>query len=488
MRKPATCLARVAAICAVIGCSNMSSAQVYMHYMPWFETPDTLGGNQWGWHWKMNTQNPNIVDSEGRRQIASHYYPKIGPYASSDADVIEYHLLLMKMAGVDGVLIDWYGVQGTNGDIVSLLNNSNALINQVDDFGLEFGVVMEDRFAANVGQTEANVAYLRDNYFNKPEYIRLGMGDDPLLMVFGPIKWQQESQWTQILAQAGGDVNFLTLWYEMNDAGANADGEYPWIYEDEAFDNYQSHLTNFYQNRADDFDVAGGVAFPGFVDFYEEGGVGQIVPFEIPHDDGQTLANTLNLASAYSSEYEFLQLATWNDFGEGTIFEPTVETGFDYLLQLQQFTGVPYGEAELQLVFDLYRARKEFSGDTGIQALLDQASEHLAAFEIGDAQAILNSIYLPGDFDGDGDSDGFDFLVWQQQAGSVGYYPLNTLAADGIADGIVDGKDLAAWEFHYGSGTALSATATVPEPAYASLMLSGIVVSFLRRLKLFRRR
>ena len=52
----------------------------------------------------VNNRNPNIVDATGKRQIASHYYPKIGPYASSDPDVIEYHLLLMKYAGVDGVL------------------------------------------------------------------------------------------------------------------------------------------------------------------------------------------------------------------------------------------------------------------------------------------------------------------------------------------------------------------------------------------------
>src|SRR3954466_15260318 len=82
---------------------------VYMHYMPWFQTPSSLGGtggSQWGWHWKMNTQNPNIVDSSGKRQIATHYYPKIGPYDSSDPSVIEYHLLLMKYSGIDGVMID----------------------------------------------------------------------------------------------------------------------------------------------------------------------------------------------------------------------------------------------------------------------------------------------------------------------------------------------------------------------------------------------
>src|SRR3954468_10841833 len=160
----ATLVFHILAIAAVIGIAPVRAQSVsvpktnpvpvYMHYMPWFQTPASLGGtggSDWGWHWKMNTQNPNIVDASGKRQIASHYYPKIGPYDSSDPDVIEYHLLLMKYAGIDGVMIDWYGAQGTNGDVNSLRVNSENLIRNVDDFGLKFGVVMEDRFWGTLG-------------------------------------------------------------------------------------------------------------------------------------------------------------------------------------------------------------------------------------------------------------------------------------------------------------------------------------------------
>ncbi len=448
-----------------------TSPKVYMHYMPWFDTPQSLGGNNgnsWGGHWNgFGATNPNNIDAQGKREIASKFYPKIGPYQSSDPDVLEYHMLLMKMAGVEGILIDWYGVQGTNGDITKLLNNSNAIVAKTDDFGMDFGVVLEDRFAANTAQVAANVAYLRDNYFNKPEYIRIGADNDPLLAVFGPITQQQPSDWTSILAQAGEDVELLTLWHEINDAGSNATGEYAWIFEDEARDDYLTRLEEFYENRAPTLGTVGGVAYPGFDAF---GGFS----FQIPHDNGQTLANTLALAKQYSSDLDFIQLATFNDFGEGTIFEPTVETGFAYLRQLQMFTGVPYGEAELQLVFDLYRARKEFSDDGTAQTLLDQASAHLLAFEIDDARTIIDSIYPPGDFDGDGDADGADFLLWQRQRGSTGFYPLNTLDADGNADGVVDDKDLLLWQQHLGAIPPLQnlgQNLAVPEPTSVAILI-----------------
>ncbi|WP_425399540.1 hypothetical protein [Aeoliella sp.] len=449
-----------------------SGPKVYMHYMPWFDTPETLGANNWGLHWRDtrgSTTNPNIVDETGKRQIASNYYPKIGPYQSSNPHVIEYHMLLMKMAGVDGILIDWYGVQGANGDVGTLLANSNAIVDKMDDFEMEFGVVLEDRFSTHgingspdISKAEANVAYLRDHYFNRGEYIRIGAGNDPLLPVFGPITFEQESQWTQILAQANEDVAFLPLWYESGDGGSNSDGEYSWIYEDEPQDNYLNHLRNFYINRAPTLDIAGASAFPGFDVF---GGAN----FEIPHDDGQTLASTLNLANLYSSSFDFLQLATWNDFGEGTIFEPTAEFGFAYLLQLQQFTGVPFGEAELQMVYRLYLARNKYEGNQAIQAGLDEVSGLIVDLNVEQARALLNTVAPAGDYDGDGDVDGDDYSLWRDTFGSQTI--LAGSGADGNYDGVVNIADYAIWRNNQGATSATSALlgSNVPEPATQSL-------------------
>lgn len=449
--------------------------KVYMHVMPWYDTPEVLGPNRWGLHWTMANQDPNIVDATGRRQIASHFYPKIGPYQSSNPHVIEYHLLLMKLSGVDGVLIDWYGVAGTNGDIGRLLSNSNAIVEQVDDFGLGFGVMLEDRFSTtshgngipDVDKAKANIAYLRDNYFNRTEYIRHGIEQNPLLTVFGPITFEQPSQWNEILGEAGEDVDFLTLWYQANDAGPEADGEYAWIYEDESLDNHLNHVANFYRSRAPALQQVGGIAYPGFFDFYDEGGWSGI-SFEIPHDDGQTLADTLDVAGQYNAELDFLQLATWNDFGEGTMFEPTVETGFDYLEQLQRFTGVPYGVDELQLVYRLYLSRQKYSADPAMQANLDQVAALLAALQISDARRVLDAVAPRGDYDADGDVDIGDYTVWYTEFGRQSV--VHGIGADGNYNGLVDAADFTVWR----DSLDVHLTLTVPEPS--SVFLTGLVL------------
>ena len=92
---------------------------VMVHYMPWFQSPYSLGGTNWAAHWTGNGLfvyhsnpffyfNPNVTNN-GEAQIDSWYYPQIGPYDSLDPAVLEYHVLLMKLGGIDGVIVDWYG-------------------------------------------------------------------------------------------------------------------------------------------------------------------------------------------------------------------------------------------------------------------------------------------------------------------------------------------------------------------------------------------
>ena len=214
-------------------------------------------------------------------------------------------------------------------------------------------MVFEDQFAATLADATANMRYVGTNYFSRPNYLQAN--NRPLVLTFGPQKYQAPAQWTQILAALPTPPTFLTLWYQSEEAGANAAGEFNWIYSD-----FLPGLTNFYQNRVPRLGTAAGVAYPGFDTFYAQGGWGGPT-FVIPQNDGQTLTQTLALATQYRDRLAFVQLATFNDFGEGTMLEPTQEFGFSALEQVQTFTGVPYTGAELRLIYRLYTLRKAYA-------------------------------------------------------------------------------------------------------------------------------
>ena len=106
-------LAIAAALLLGVGGAGAASKSIMVHYMPWFQGPYALGAGNWGAHWTgqgIYTNKlyfyPGQTNSAGQDLIASHYYPQIGPYDSSDPVVLEYHVLLMKLAGIDGALAD----------------------------------------------------------------------------------------------------------------------------------------------------------------------------------------------------------------------------------------------------------------------------------------------------------------------------------------------------------------------------------------------
>ena len=75
------------------------------------------------------------------------------------------------------------------------------------------------------------------------------------------------------------------------------------------------------------------MAFPRFVDIYAEAKVHKSYG-RIDDHDGATFKASLEQALETSSK--IIQIATWNDWGEGTVIEPSREFGYRDLEVLQK--------------------------------------------------------------------------------------------------------------------------------------------------------
>jgi hypothetical protein len=96
----------------------------------------------------------------------------------------------------------------------------------------------------------------------------------------------------------------------------------------------------------------------------------------------------------------------------------------------------------------------------------------------GGATINFGTTPVAGDFEGDGDVDGADFVVWQS------HFPLESGATlndgDGDDDGDVDGADFVIWQSNFPFPPA-PGTAPVPEPAAWILLAVGSLIAFRRR-------
>jgi hypothetical protein len=373
---------------------------VMVHYLPWFVSQPYSGS--WGWHWTMNFFNPNLTSTNGQREIASWHYPLIGPYDSLDPAVLEYHVLLMKLAGIDGVIVDWYG--NDNYADYSVNNQRTvALFNYVRKAGLKFSLCYEDQTiqqeingnyltAANaISHAQNTMLYAQTNFFTAACFLRLS--NAPVLLNFGPQYFKTNSQWVSIFSVLNAS-NHPAFFTEDNRLPAGV-GAFDWppmwlsgggtnVLTPAALQNY---LVSFDQAGAG-WPARVSSAFPRFHDIYAQVGVGASDGY-LDDAQGATLTNTFSRALTNNST--FIQLVTWNDFGEGTIIEPTVDFGYRDLGIVQNLrrqyleAQFPYHTDDLSLPFRLYTQRKQYGANPVLSAEMDRVFTNIISGSLATA-------------------------------------------------------------------------------------------------------
>ncbi len=299
---------------------------VLVHVMPWFESKPVSG--RWGWHWTMGKTDPD----KGR--LATHDRPLLGPYDSSDPTVIATQVALMKASGVDGAIIDWNGPEGF-ADYEMIHRNTGLLIAELKKAGLKFALCVEDnpghRFmkeknlprAQAVAKVATSFTWADQHWLDDPAYVRLA--GRPVLFVFGP-QFLSESEWPAIRATLKADPLTFALPHLSRRAGI--DGAFAWIPVSEGKQvdaaTWTSELTALYADEAKSGRPYVAVAFPGYHDFYAQADAGKSYG-HIGYREGQTFADSFG--QAMTSGSPIVQLATWNDYGEGTGIEPTADRG-----------------------------------------------------------------------------------------------------------------------------------------------------------------
>jgi hypothetical protein len=374
------------------------------HFMPWYQTPDVSG--YWGWHWTMEHFTPSTTDENGRPEIASYLMPLTGPYDSRDESVLEYQMLLMRLSGIDGVIVDWYGMEDF-WDYGVLNASTHALFDYVQRAGLRFAICYEDQTIKHMVENnhlpadeaeahgQAVMQYLAETWFQADAYLKVG--ERPVLLVFGPQYFTTASEWETLFSELETRPALVTLDNHTESAGLSS---FPWppmwagtdgILSRDALARY---LTGFYR-KADlwDYEVAG--AFPGFRDIYEEAGIASETRVLDP-EQGETFRYTLDLA--IEQEPDVVQLITWNDYGESTSIEPTEEFGYRYLERVQATRrttdpeGFPFAAEDLRLPLRLYELRKAYAGDAEVQAQLDGVFEAILNGDVEGAHVILADV------------------------------------------------------------------------------------------------
>ncbi|HZV34895.1 MAG TPA: glycoside hydrolase family 71/99-like protein [Verrucomicrobiae bacterium] len=382
---------------------------VMVYYMPWYVAKPMA--DEWGWHWTMNHFDPDKTNASGEREIASWYYPLIGPYDSSDPAVLEYHVLLMKLAGIDGVVVDWYGSTDYF-DYAKVNHNTAKLFEYTRKAGLKFAICYEDQTIQHLidGQkltktdairhAQKEMLFLQTNFFCDPTYLRID--GRPLLENFGPQYFLSSTNWDQVFSALDAS-NRPAFFSEDNrlECGIGAfDWPPMWLSQQPGTGGVLSEalLKNYlveFEKKSTAWPAFISSAFPRFHDIYQRAGARNYWGY-LGDRNGETLRETFGRALTNNSV--LIQVVTWNDFGEGTTIEPTREYGFrdlglirDLIRRDANRPGSMHTN-DLSLALRFYKLRRASSNNSVGMAALDQIFTNFVSGRQEDAASELQKL------------------------------------------------------------------------------------------------
>ena len=104
---------------------------VWVYYFVWYGFPQSPDDDFGLAHWmnpreytdkegkvcKKDMRDPRNWIAPGKRDAAASHYPLLGCYKSDDENVILWHLEKIRQAGIDGLMVSWFGPNGPDGSI-----------------------------------------------------------------------------------------------------------------------------------------------------------------------------------------------------------------------------------------------------------------------------------------------------------------------------------------------------------------------------------
>lgn len=292
-------------------------------YYPWYGSPGGASGADDWVHWR-------DVDTAHRTIASSTNYPTLGPYDSHDPAVIDQHGAWASDAGIDGLVVSWWGRGSFEDRAVPIILDVAARHN------LKVSVYVE-RVPKGAGRAAAQptadeIRWIIDTYGPHPAFLKL----DGRPVLFAYVRLNQE------LTNAGWNAVFNIL--RVQDAtqpiiigdrppqpiAPNFDGWHTYdpmgqiFHERSRFESLQAWARHTFadwirQGR----DIAGITCVticPGYDDrYFRSPGV------FVPRDEGQTYRTLWQ--QAMQADPDWILITSFNEWHESSEIEPSDKNG-----------------------------------------------------------------------------------------------------------------------------------------------------------------
>eukprot|EP00299_Pterocystis_sp_00344_P007974 c2833_g1_i2.p1 GENE.c2833_g1_i2~~c2833_g1_i2.p1 ORF type:complete len:392 (-),score=85.60 c2833_g1_i2:52-1227(-) len=161
--------------------SRPSSSRVHAFYYPWygnleFDSKWLHWNHEYIPHW--NNHIRSLFQSyQGNHKppndIASLYYPSLGPYSSADPSVLTNHMQQLQQAGVGVLVTSWFPVGVADAHGIPLDPLMPALLDTAHRFGIKIAFHMEPYERRSASSVANDIRYVVTHYATHPAVLRV---------------------------------------------------------------------------------------------------------------------------------------------------------------------------------------------------------------------------------------------------------------------------------------------------------------------------
>lgn len=293
-------------------------------------------------------------------------------YNSDDATQVHRQVQDMMSRGIDGAIAAWYGASNSSIDSATQLLKKEA---EAQGGQFQF-VIMEDMGALGAAaiangcdvtdQLISDLSYIASEYESSSAYMRVN--GRPVVFFFFVDGYYID--WNRVVSSMQGNPLLI---FQGPDGFTRklSDGGFSWVLinSNNPFDPEVSAQDTFYQaaQKATGRLVFAS-AYKGFNDTLATWGTNRV----IQEDCGQTWLQTLSEAGKFyssSNQLPAMQIATWNDYEEGTAIEPGIDNCV-YLTPSQSGTQISWAVNGNENTIDHYTVFLSTDG-TNLSKLAD---------------------------------------------------------------------------------------------------------------------
>jgi glycoprotein endo-alpha-1,2-mannosidase len=282
-------------------------------YYPWYFTPEFDG--VWE-HWEGNPPE----------DIASDFYPLLGPYSMSNPEVLAQHFAWLREAGVGLIISSWWGKFNRTDTALPLM------LDIADHYGIKVAFHIEPYSGRTANNLMRDIRYIYDQYGSHPAFYwttdtsRYSPGDQPKGLFF---------LWATVVPDNDKPPVAHDYWKDALDTLHSEDpgaivitdqNDPAWVIE--------SHFDGSYNYGVLDADQVGynwaralpldTWYIPGINPGFSAKRIGGETWVDTPRRDGATYQDRWERMFEMGIEPALVAVTTFNEWHEGTQIEPAV--------------------------------------------------------------------------------------------------------------------------------------------------------------------